>query len=683
MIEFLATTNIENKVRNTRLPRTKPLMPLFEVISNSIHSIKDAIDKGNLYEDQGLITIECIRNGSHDVLSTLDNIDIYPIHSFKIKDNGIGLNEENLKSFTEADSDHKIEIGGKGVGRFVCLKAFKVMKVKSRFYNQSKKTDTISFDFKATKEGFHNIAKPNLSDSFWGTEIILSNIREEFQRNLDKELYLIAKEIVAHFQLYFIRKQIPTIIIKNQNNYEYNLASLFDREFKNDINEKAFTLLENEFVLYLAKSAEFQSHKIHFCAHNRSVINEGLYSRIIDLGRKPISISENEKYFYQAFVVSNLLDEFVDTERIGFDFPEYDSEDENQFDEVTLSKIRNAAINSIEEILKDFLLELRTKKVEKYKPTIFEELPQYRSTLKYKKEQVLKLPPDLTKDKLDIELYKIESQWKQEVKEEKIKLLEEKKDITNLEEYKDKYEKFLTEYNEIGQADLARYIVHRRTIIDLLESLLEQNSNDKFENEDLIHTLFFPIRTTSDDVPYEKQNLWLIDERLTYHSFLASDKIFKTIGEIEVESSDRSDLLIYNGAFAFSDTKHSPHNSFTIVEFKKPMRDDYKDYDEKENPIEQVEKYIDLLLTGKAKDHKGRYIEITNKTPFYIYIICDITPSLTKVLHRREFEKTPDGKGYFRFKSKYYSAYIEVLPFEKVLNDAKKRNRILFDKLNL
>lgn len=289
----------------------------------------------------------------------------------------------------------------------------------------------------------------------------------------------------------------------------------------------------------------------------------------------------------------------------------------------------------------------------------------------------------MSKDKLDIELYKIESKWKQEVKEEKIKLLEDKKDITNLEEYKDKYEKFLTEYNDIGQADLARYIVHRRTIIDLLESLLEKNSEDKFENEDLIHSLFFPIRTTSDDVPYEKQNLWLIDERLTYHSFLASDKIFKTIEELEVTSADRTDLLIYNGAFAFSDTKHSPHNSFTIVEFKKPMRDNYKDYDEKENPIEQVEKYIDHLLSGKAKDHKGRYIDISEKTPFYAYIVCDLTPSLVKILQRREFEKTPDGKGYFKFKSKYYSAYIEILPFEKVLHDARKRNRILFDKLNV
>ena len=36
------TSNIRNKVRNTNLPKTKALHPLFEVISNSIHAIKEA-----------------------------------------------------------------------------------------------------------------------------------------------------------------------------------------------------------------------------------------------------------------------------------------------------------------------------------------------------------------------------------------------------------------------------------------------------------------------------------------------------------------------------------------------------------------------------------------------------------------------------------------------------------------
>ena len=99
--------------------------------------------------------------------------------------------------------------------------------------------------------------------------------------------------------------------------------------------------------------------------------------------------------------------------------------------------------------------------------------------------------------------------------------------------------------------------------------LIETNGEGKFENEDLIHSVFFPIRTTSDEVPYDKQNLWLIDERLSYHSFLASDKTFNSIPQISSTENDRSDLLIYNEAIAFADSKTASHNSFTIVELKK------------------------------------------------------------------------------------------------------------------
>ncbi len=684
MEQFIATSNIANKVRNTRLPKTKPLMPLFEVISNSIHSIEEAIKIGQLKDGEGRIVVKCVRNGLEDTLQQLTEIDQYPVHSFEVNDNGIGLNQENATSFFEADTDHKIEIGGKGVGRFVCLKAFRELKVFSE-YKEGIEQKAISFDFKATKTGFENITYPISKNVNSGTFVRLSELKPEYQKNLNSNLHSIASEIISHFKLYFIRKQAPTIILRNQNNVEYNLSKLFDLEFKSDVQYKEFEIEGESFVLYLTKSLKNQSHKINFCAHNRSVIREGLYSMIIDLGKKPIPDNEGNNFFYQVYVVGDLLDEHVDTERIGFNFPsgnEEEDEEEESLD-INLAKLRRASIRTIEDLLKEYLANVRNHKVESYKPTIDEELPQYRGTLLHRKEEVSKLPPDLPKDKLDIELYKIESKWRLEVKEEKIKLLDEKVDVTNHEEYILRYEKFMSDFNEIGQSDLARYVVHRKTIIELLELLIEKNSTDKFENEDLIHSIFFPMRTSSDEVTPDKQNLWLIDERLTYHSFLSSDKSFKSIEQISSDSPQRADLLIYNEAFGFSDSKVSPHNSFTIVEFKKPMRDDYKNYDDSKNPVEQTEKYIDNLLEGKVTGRNGRPIEVTAHTPFYIYIVCDVTPSLEKVLKNREFEKTPDGKGFFKVKSKYYSAYFEVLPFEKVLDDAKKRNRILFEKLNI
>jgi hypothetical protein len=627
---------------------------------------------------EGKIVIDCIRNGSPEMLERLIDIDIYPIHSFIVTDNGIGLDEENLKAFIEADTDHKIDIGGKGVGRFVCLKAFKELNIKS-CYLENNQTKSVQFDFKPTKEGFHNFSNPNPNGISNGSVIKLNGIKDDYQKSLPKELSSIAREIVAHFQLYFIRNTNPYIVIRNQNNVEFNLDILFNKEFKSDVKSGNFDIGDTNFELFLPKSTEFQSHKIHFCAHNRSVITEGLYSKLVDLGKKPIE-EDDFKFFYQAHIVSDILDANVDTERIGFIFPDEDEEDSI---DINLAKVRRASIKCIEDLLSDYLGNIRELKIESYKPIINEELPQYKSTMHFKSEEVKKLPPNLTKEQLDIELYKIDASWRLEVKQEKIKLLSEDKDVTTREDYIIKYEKFLSDFNEIGKSDLARYIVHRKTIIELLEQLIETNGEGKFENEDLIHSVFFPIRTTSDEVPYDKQNLWLVDERLSYHSFLASDKTFNSISEITSKDSDRSDLLIYNEAFAFSDSKKAPHNSFTIVELKKPQRDDYKDYDDSKNPIEQSEKYIELLLDRKVKGRNGRVVEVDRRTPFYVYIICDIRPSLQKILERREFELTPDGKGWFKVKSKFYSAYFEVMPFEKVLDDARKRNKILFEKLNI
>lgn len=65
-----------------------------------------------------------------------------------------------------------------------------------------------------------------------------------------------------------------------------------------------------------------------------------------------------------------------------------------------------------------------------------------------------------------------------------------------------------------------------------------------------------------------------------------------------------------------------------------------------------------------------------------MYAICDVTPTLKAILDFRSFSKMADGMGYYWHNSALNS-YIEVLPFDKILQDSRKRNRILFDKLGL
>jgi Histidine kinase-, DNA gyrase B-, and HSP90-like ATPase len=682
-----SSTNLRNRVTKLHLPKTKPLLPLFEIISNSIHAIEE---RKTLHDGSfdGEIVITTLRNGNEEILHSFSEIDSYPIHSFQIYDNGIGLDEDNMKSFAEFDSDRKSVIGGKGIGRLVCLKAFQKIIVES-VYKTSNEYNLRKFEYKKSKEGFDKYEDKLKTVKINSETIVtLSRYEDDFIKHVPLNLEEIARQIVTHFQLYFIQGKEPKITIKNQNNQQINLTDLFNAEFEKEILEDNFLITDNKFFVYISKAYNAKSHKIHYCAHERIVKDEGLSKYLADL---KFSIKEDENsegYYFQVFVVGDFLNNNVNDERTGFSFAIEDEADEiDSFKEVTLSKIRKGTIQCIENKLSDFLEKVRKEKLDKYLPIIEKEYPNYYSVVTFKKDEVERLPIGLSKDELDLKLYEIESRWRLEVKERGIDIIEKKKDITTLEQYKGLYEKFLTEFNEIGQSDLARYIVHRRSVIDLLDQLIELNEDEKFAHEEIIHSLFFPIRETSNSISSDKQNLWLLDERLTFNSLLASDKLFQQVEGLNSTSTERMDIVIkkeevYENATLYSEDKY-PFESFTIVEFKRPERNDYKHGDRVKDPIKQVRAYVEEIIKGKEKI-RGKKIEASKRTPFYCYIVADITDSLQSILDYEGFDPTPDGLGYFKFYSTNTSrSYIEVLPFKKVVKDAKQRNKMLFDKLKL
>src|ERR1700730_17757956 len=96
-------TNLRNQVRQTPLPKWKPLIPLFEAVMNSFQAIRDTRASARA----GLITIDIEREQG------LIAVDDATICAFKVADNGIGLNDENYDSFNTAFSDHRLNQGGK------------------------------------------------------------------------------------------------------------------------------------------------------------------------------------------------------------------------------------------------------------------------------------------------------------------------------------------------------------------------------------------------------------------------------------------------------------------------------------------------------------------------------------------------------------------------------------------
>src|SRR5262245_28101103 len=97
--------DVPGRVRNISLPASRPLLPLFEAIINSIQAIEDA------KQQSGAITIEVIR----DTSATLLEIDkgSRDIVGFIVTDDGIGFDDENFSAFQTSDTTYKAERGGK------------------------------------------------------------------------------------------------------------------------------------------------------------------------------------------------------------------------------------------------------------------------------------------------------------------------------------------------------------------------------------------------------------------------------------------------------------------------------------------------------------------------------------------------------------------------------------------
>ena len=89
---------------------------------------------------------------------------------------------------------------------------------------------------------------------------------------------------------------------------------------------------------------------------------------------------------------------------------------------------------------------------------------------------------------------------------------------------------------------------------------------------------------------------------------------------------------------------------------------------------------MDDFIGGKIKTKDGLTIDGRDSMRFFCYILCDINEKIKKYAKQHNFQKTPDEMGYYMYFSNY-NAYIEIIPYNKMIQDSKKRNKILFDKL--
>jgi hypothetical protein len=669
--------NLAGRVAKIRLaPNARnSLLPLFEAIVNSIQSVDSA------QPERGTIDIAIERDGFQGVLATADGqkLDDLHIKSFSISDNGIGFDDANFKSFAEADTPYKRNIGGQGVGRLMWLKTFSDVRVDSIFGSDALQNRTFGFNLAA-----NGICDPMVVSTKAvqrRTVVTLKDMLSEYKEACPRRVNTLALHIVDHCVEFLAMPKVPKITLSDPvTQTTIDLNHLFNKDLKLSSQTTRFRLKGKDFKLnhiFMRKTHD-TPHHLHFCAHDRPARSEPLVDHISNLPKSLTDETTGKSMIYTGYLSSSYLNECVMAERTDF---HQTTNGELPFDgDITWDEMVVRAVEEAKTVLEPHLAPIAKAKDEQIRRYVEEKAYQYRPLYLHRKDLLESIPPGLAEPALDLELYKRDQEYGRELKQRAYEILEDTgQEVGDFTEHQQKVSQFLQEWNDKGKHQLAVYVAHRKAILSYFAEQLRRRPDGKYSIEEDVHRIIFPLRKTSADVSIEQMNLWIIDERLAFHRYLSSDKYLDNIEPIQSDAHLRPDLLIFDQPFAFSETSQN-FGGIVIVEFKRPMRDDYKD---DKNPIMQVLEYIDRIKQGTAIARDGRPMGAVNpNTPFYAYVICDLTEKMRAYAKSGGLILTPDHQGFFGYNPSY-GAYIEVISFDKLILDAQKRNAVFFEKLNL
>lgn len=661
--------DIRGRVDNVSLPSSKSLLPLFEAVVNSIQSIQSA--ESDL---QGSIDVEVVRDLNGLPLELTAN-ELPPITGFLVVDDGPGFDDASYKSFSTSDTTFKRHLGGKGVGRFLWLKAFDVVRIESVFRAGGKASERC-FNFACEADGVVNHSINTCNGRPTQTRVRLDGFKEPYCRKCPRKLADIADGIIQHCLEYFVAEDCPQIRVRDITGDEICLNDRFSASVVLKASEEDLLIRNTAFKVKHLLLNGTHDHCVHYCAHKRVVKTDKVSARVPDLSGK---IKDGEDHcVYAAYVSGDYLDSHVNTNRTDFVFQK--TRDQETMDDVCWDELDKGVGDNADRYLRPYLDPVREQKAERIREYVETKAPQYRHILRSSRDALQRIAPGVNDEHLELELYKIDQKIRLHIREQAQEVLQTTEDeSTDTSSVKQRIEDLLARVTEVEQGDLARYVVQRKAVLELLEKALSLKADDKYQRESVIHRIVYPMRRTSDQIDsYDGQNLWIIDERLSFHSYLSSDIPLKQIEAVDSQSELRPDIAIFNRRLAYSEGDE-PYSSIVIIEFKRPVR---QNYDEKDNPIAQVYDYIRGIRSGKQLDSNGRPISTSAGTSYYAYVIADLTPALQTQAENGTLTKTPDGMGYFGYNSNL-NAYVEVISFSKLLADAKKRNRVLFDKLNL
>ncbi|MDD2356877.1 MAG: ATP-binding protein [Thiovulaceae bacterium] len=640
--------------------------PLYEAIINSFQANANNIE------------ISFIKDEHENILG------------YKIKDDGDGFTDENIKSYLTLWSDYKIKLGALGSGRIMCLKVFDDILVESQTKNtKNLNGQKVKFDFNKnfTANSIEEIDKVENASTTSYTYTTFQNINEEYIKQNGHEKYDIEKiknDLFIKLLPMFIRfkneEKIFSISIEkekwlNEKNLkerfdEHNFLnkdfcitvdlSKFDKE-NNDIkNEKTYTFD----LLYRVQKDDKNTLEQFYGASDRYIkeFAKGVRLEKLDSGYSGIFCLTSD--YFEENRVKDSRNEFV----IGFG--ESNPTKENP---ITFPEINELLRKKLDEILKETFPQVE-ENLEKRKQKIIEQFPHL--TRYVNKIENLTISESNILKKAEKEFFEETKKVRKEVKKFTDAL---KKDKTNFSEKK--FKEITSHFTEVGREQLADYIGYRQTIIDMLIEIYDETSKNKsaFKEKD-IHNLFMPKGNTSQDLFTYANNVWIFDDKFMSYNYCASDKTIakivsdvtgKTVDEvIKHHRNQEPDLVM------FYSNQDSEYKDVLLIEFKRLNNE----LSEKKKAIMQLQDYPMYIRKN-----------IENVRSIFSYTIIDIDEPFREWLtDSQTFDEYSFGDSTNKISSfyKYISgkdgainAHLNVIEFFQVLQDANKRNQVFLDIL--
>ena len=665
----MSNINIQRAIENIR-STTTVFTPVVEMVVNAIQAIEAA------KQTNGLIHLRVRRIPQADLDLESDGSRILDV---SISDNGIGFTAENRDSFDTLYSAQKIREGGKGFGRLTCLRYFDDIRVDSKFFDG--RMFRREFDMGKEKEFIVNERVSESSDETSGTTVTLKGERSD---KMPRRLSTIARGLVELLLPYFSTRGYvcPAIRLSEfdgsaeiaLNDYVDSAGAIIQEM---TLPKSIFTLVglagQQEFSVRVFKllSPQNKISKVSLVAHKREVTEASLASYVPEFAEEFVEdpggdATRRRNYILKAYVFGPYLDENVEMERGAFKF----HKESDLFLGISQTDIERNAAEITKAAVLDQVVRRQERKREKLQGYIEGEAPWYKPLMR--DLDIAQLSPTASEAEMENFLHREKYQQERRIKLDVASVLAS----TDSNDLAQRARELADRVSESSKNELVHYVSLRKQVLELFKRSLEFTSDESYSTEDTVHSIIFPTKRDAHEIAYESHNLWILDERLTFTSFLSSDL------PLDGGTSQRPDIIAFDSPVAFR-AENEASNPVTIFEFKRPGRDDFANPASREDPIEQIVRYVNALRAGKFKTPVGRQVDIAETTPFYGYVVCDLTTKVKNWLRDdKDFKAMPDGLGYFNWRGNI-NLYVEVLSWSKVLKDADIRNRAFFQKLGI